>query len=177
MPPPPGSTRGWTPWAPPPASASRELPFARIAIPPAERWSADTTDGLDAQIGVDSRGEPQHFVMGSGGVHNGLVGGDVRMGKSNLLHVLITQLALKYPPEELELYLLDFKEVEFDAYLTQRLPHAKAITSRTDREFGLACCGASMTRSSGGPGCAGRPGSPTCPSTDERPGRCCPGPW
>ena len=117
---------------------SRELPFARIAIPPAERWSANTTDGLDAQIGIDSRGEPQHFVMGSRGVHNGLVGGDVRMGKSNLLHVLITQLALKYPPEELELYLLDFKEVEFDAYLTQRLPHAKAIASRTDREFGLS---------------------------------------
>jgi DNA segregation ATPase FtsK/SpoIIIE, S-DNA-T family len=117
---------------------SRDLPFARIAIPPAQRWSGDTTDGLDAQIGVDSKGEPQHFVMGSRGVHNGLVGGDVRMGKSNLLHVLITQLALKYPPEELEFYLLDFKEVEFDAYLTQMLPHARAISSRTDREFGLS---------------------------------------
>ena len=117
---------------------SRDLPFSRIAIPPAQRWSGDTTDGLDAQIGVDSKGEPQHFVMGSRGVHNGLVGGDVRMGKSNLLHVLITQLALKYSPEELEFYLLDFKEVEFDAYLTQRLPHARAISSRTDREFGLS---------------------------------------
>jgi hypothetical protein len=60
------------------------------------------------------------------------------MGKTNLLHVLISQLALWYPPEELELYLLDFKEVEFDAYLTERLPHARAITSRTDREFGLS---------------------------------------
>src|SRR6202042_3879397 len=76
--------------------------------------------------------------MGSRGVHNGLVGGDVRMGKTNLLHVLITQLALKYPPEELEFYLLDFKEVEFDAYLTHKLPHAKAMSSRTDREFGLS---------------------------------------
>jgi DNA segregation ATPase FtsK/SpoIIIE, S-DNA-T family len=120
------------------SAGSRDLPYARIAVPAAERWTADTTDGLDAQIGVDSKGEPQHFVMGTLGVHNGLVGGDVRMGKSNLLHVLITQLALKYPPEELELYLLDFKEVEFDAYLTERLPHAKAIASRTDREFGLS---------------------------------------
>jgi DNA segregation ATPase FtsK/SpoIIIE, S-DNA-T family len=77
-------------------------------------------------------------VMGVRGVHHGLVGGDVRMGKTNLLHVLISQLALCYPPEELELYLLDFKEVEFDAYLTERLPHARAITSRTDREFGLS---------------------------------------
>jgi hypothetical protein len=120
------------------SSASRDLPFARIAIPPPRRWAGVSTDGLDVQIGVDSKGEPQHFVMGVRGVHHGLVGGDVRMGKTNLLHVLISQLALMYPPEELELYLLDFKEVEFDAYLTERLPHARAITSRTDREFGLS---------------------------------------
>jgi S-DNA-T family DNA segregation ATPase FtsK/SpoIIIE len=119
-------------------SASRDLPFARIAIPPPRRWAGVSTDGLDVQIGVDSKGEPQHFVMGVRGVHHGMVGGDVRMGKTNLLHVLISQLALTYPPEELELYLLDFKEVEFDAYLTERLPHARAITSRTDREFGLS---------------------------------------
>ena len=119
-------------------SASRDLPFGRIATAPAQRWAGITTDGLDVQIGVDSKGEPQHFVMGVRGVHHGLVGGDVRMGKTNLLHVLISQLALAYPPEELELYLLDFKEVEFDAYLTERLPHARAITSRTDREFGLS---------------------------------------
>jgi hypothetical protein len=118
--------------------ASRDLPFARIAIPPPRRWAGVSTDGLDVQIGVDSKGEPQHFVMGVRGVHHGMVGGDVRMGKTNLLHVLISQLALTYPPEELELYLLDFKEVEFDAYLTERLPHARAITSRTDREFGLS---------------------------------------
>ena len=120
------------------SSASRDLPFARIAIRPARRWAAVSIDGLDVQIGVDSRGEPQHFVMGVRGVHHGMVGGDVRMGKTNLLHVLISQLALTYPPEELELYLLDFKEVEFDGYLTERLPHARAITSRTGREFGLS---------------------------------------
>ncbi len=119
-------------------SAVRDLPFGRIAIAPARRWAGVTTDGLHVQIGVDSKGEPQPFVMGVRGVHHGLVGGDVRMGKTNLLHVLICQLALAYPPEELELYLLDFKEVEFDAYLTERLPHARAITSRTDREFGLS---------------------------------------
>jgi DNA segregation ATPase FtsK/SpoIIIE, S-DNA-T family len=118
------------------SSAGRDLPFARIAG--SQRWTGITTDGLDVQIGVDSKGEPQHFSLGARGVHHGLVGGDVRMGKTNLLHVLISQLALRYPPEELELYLLDFKEVEFDAYLTERLPHARAVTSRTDREFGLS---------------------------------------
>jgi S-DNA-T family DNA segregation ATPase FtsK/SpoIIIE len=119
-------------------SVSQNLPFDRIAVPPEARWQGDSTEGLRVQIGTDSRGEPQYFVMGADGVHHGLVGGDVRMGKTNLLHVMITQLALRYPPEELELYLLDFKEVEFDGYLTQRLPHGRAITSRTDREFGLS---------------------------------------
>ncbi len=120
------------------SARSRDLPFERIATAPAQRWAADTIDGLDVQIGADAKGEPQRFVMGSGRVHHGLVGGDVGTGKSNLLHVLITQLALRYPPAELELYLLDFKQVEFDAYLTGRLPHARAISSRTDREFGLS---------------------------------------
>jgi DNA segregation ATPase FtsK/SpoIIIE, S-DNA-T family len=122
-------------------SVSQNLPFDRIAVPPEARWQGDSTEGLRVQIGTDSRGEPQYFVMGADGVHHGLVGGDVRMGKTNLLHVMITQLALRYPPEELELYLLDFKEVEFDGYLTQRLPHGRAITSRTDREFGLSMLG------------------------------------
>jgi DNA segregation ATPase FtsK/SpoIIIE, S-DNA-T family len=119
-------------------SAARDLPFSLIAPPAEQRWADDTIDGLDVQIGVTMTGEPQHFVLGVRGVHHGLVGGDIRMGKTNLLHVLICQLALRYPPEELELYLLDFKEVEFDAYLTEGLPHARAITSRTDREFGLS---------------------------------------
>jgi S-DNA-T family DNA segregation ATPase FtsK/SpoIIIE len=120
------------------STAVRDLPFGRIAIPAGQRWAGDATEGLDVQIGVTTTGEPQHLVIGVRGVHHGLVGGDIRMGKTNLLHVLICQLALRYPPEELELYLLDFKEVEFDAYLTERLPHARAITARTDREFGLS---------------------------------------
>ena len=159
-------------------SAYRDLPFGRITVSPARRWAGNTTDGLDVQIGVDSKGEPQHFVMGVRGVHHGLVGGDVRMGKTNLLHVLISQLALRYPPEELELYLLDFKEVEFDAYLTERLPHARAITSRTDREFGLSDA-AAVPRGdrAAGPAVPRGSASRTCLITGGRPGRCCPGPW
>lgn len=90
------------------------------------------------QIGVDARGEPHRLTIGRGAVHHALVGGDVQMGKSNLLQVMITQLALRYPPDELEMYLLDFKQVEFHSYLTHGLPHARAIASHADREFGLS---------------------------------------
>lgn len=61
------------------------------------------------------------------------------IGKSSLLHVLVTSLALTYPPDELELYLIDFKEgVEFKEYATHRLPHARVIAIESEREFGLS---------------------------------------
>ena len=44
-----------------------------------------------------------------------------------------------YSPDELELYLIDFKRgVEFKPYVTFKLPHARAIAVESDREFGLS---------------------------------------
>ena len=49
-------------------------------------------------------------------------------GKSTLLHALITNAALRYSPDELEVYLIDFKKgVEFKTYATHDLPHARVI--------------------------------------------------
>lgn len=115
----------------------RALSFGRVAIPPAERWQGSSLDGLRVPVGTASTGEVHEFVIGQEGsvVHHGLIGGAIGSGKSNLLHVLITQLALRYPPEELEMYLVDFKEgVEFQDYL--QLPHARAVGLESEREFG-----------------------------------------
>jgi S-DNA-T family DNA segregation ATPase FtsK/SpoIIIE len=116
---------------------SSALPFRRVAIPPAERWQASSLDGLHVPIGSAATGEVHAFAIGQEGniVHHGLIGGAIGSGKSNLLHVLITQLALRYAPEELEMYLVDFKEgVGFQDYL--RLPHARAVGLESEREFG-----------------------------------------
>ena len=52
---------------------------------------------------------------------------------------MITNLALWYSPEQVELYLIDFKKgVEFKTYATYDLPHARAIAVESDREFGLS---------------------------------------
>ena len=116
---------------------STALPFRRVTIPPAERWQASSLDGLRVPIGTAATGEVHAFAIGQEGsvVHHGLIGGATGSGKSNLLHVLITQLALRYAPEELEMYLVDFKEgVGFQDYL--RLPHARAVGLESEREFG-----------------------------------------
>lgn len=57
------------------------VPFSRIVVPTADRWTGVSTDGSDVLIGVDDRGEPQRFVLGRGNVHHALIGGDVQRGK------------------------------------------------------------------------------------------------
>lgn len=119
------------------AQAATSLPFAQIAAPLAHHWRASSRDGLEVPIGLDSTGAPAILRLGQGVVHHALLGGTTGSGKSNLLHVLINQLALTYAPEELELYLVDFREgVEFQEYLA--LPHARVVAVESDREFGLS---------------------------------------
>jgi hypothetical protein len=44
-----------------------------------------------------------------------------------------------YSPDEVELYLIDFKEgVEFQWYAALRLPHARVVAIESEREFGLS---------------------------------------
>jgi hypothetical protein len=123
------------------AAAERSQPdfsFGRIAIPADDRWRGTTLDGIEVPIGISGLGEAHLLRLGQdpGVVHHGLIGGASGSGKGNLLHVLITQLALRYPPEELGLYLLDFKEgVEFQRYTA--LPQARAVGLESEREFGL----------------------------------------
>ncbi len=91
---------------------SSTLPFQRLAIAADQRWRGDSTDGLVVPVGVTGQGEVWRLAMGETGKtnHHGLVVGMPGSGKSNLLHVLICQLTQRYAPQELELYLLDFRE-------------------------------------------------------------------
>ena len=51
----------------------------------------------------------------------------------------MTNLALRYSPDEVELYLVDFKKgVEFKAYARAMLPHARVVAIESEREFGLS---------------------------------------
>lgn len=87
-------------------------------------------------------------------VSQGLLAGKPGSGKSFTLHAIILGLAMRYAPDELEMYLLDYKDgVEFQIYVNpepsiyddnyelddydKALPHAKVISIASDREFGL----------------------------------------
>jgi hypothetical protein len=59
-------------------------------------------------------------------------------GKSSLLHTIIMSACLRYSPNEIEVWLLDFKYgTEFKIYQTFHLPHARLITLKNEKEVAL----------------------------------------
>lgn len=111
------------------------------ALQPPERFAERADRELRTAVG--RRGtETVDVVLGDEPPH-GLVAGDTGSGKSNLMRVLIYGLARRYPAEDVQMYLLDFKEgVEFQEFAPTTsdqsfLPHAAVVSVNSSREFGV----------------------------------------
>lgn len=116
-----------------------EVPFEAIAPQPDRYWTADSRQGVDVPLGRAGATQLQHLRLGQGTAQHVLIAGKTGSGKSTLLHALIVNAALRYSPDELELYLIDFKKgVEFKTYVTHELPHARVVAIESEREFGLS---------------------------------------
>ena len=116
-----------------------EVPFESIAPPEDEIWTGDSRGGIAVPLGRAGATAFQFLTLGKGTSQHALIAGKTGSGKSTLLHVLITQLALRYSPDEVELYLIDFKKgVEFKTYASHQLPHARVVAVESEREFGLS---------------------------------------
>lgn len=116
-----------------------QVPFTKVAPPDAAIWTHSAAKGLTVPIGRAGATKQQSVALGSGTSQHVLVAGKTGSGKSTLLHALITNAALHYSPDELELYLVDFKKgVEFKVYARHYLPHARVIGIESDREFGVS---------------------------------------
>lgn len=123
---------------------SRVATFADL-LPAREEWgTSSSVAGLRAPVGF-ADGMPAQVTLADASPH-ALIGGPSGSGKTNLLLTMISSMAARYGPDELEFYLLDFKEgVSFAQFAPGRrdrtwLPHARLIgvNINTDREFGLA---------------------------------------
>ncbi len=116
-----------------------EVPFSCVVPDAEDWWTADSRNGIDVPLGRAGAMKLQDLELGAGTSQHVLISGKTGSGKSTLLHVLITNLALRYSPDEVELYLVDFKKgVEFKAYARAELPHARVIAVESEREFGLS---------------------------------------
>jgi hypothetical protein len=116
-----------------------QVAFSFVAPAPEAVWHSNSASGFDVPIGRAGATRRQHMRLGQGTSQHALIAGKTGSGKSTLLHALITNLALCYPPDQAEVYLIDFKKgVEFKTYATHKLPHARVIAIESEREFGLS---------------------------------------
>ncbi|REK11188.1 MAG: cell division protein FtsK [Planctomycetota bacterium] len=116
-----------------------EVPFEAIAPADDNLWASSARFGVDVPLGRAGATRLQSLKLGQGTSQHVLVAGKTGSGKSTLLHALVTNLALRFSPDEIELYLVDFKQgVEFKTYAAHHLPHARVVAIESDREFGIS---------------------------------------
>lgn len=102
-----------------------------------EWFESSAEKRLEIPIGKNEDGAIQSLVFGEGTSHHALVIGSLGSGKSTLLHTIIISSILNYSPEELNLYLMDYKSgTEFKIYAEHKIPHIKLLALDAMQEFG-----------------------------------------
>ncbi|MBR5881063.1 MAG: cell division protein FtsK, partial [Clostridia bacterium] len=114
---------------------NKSLSFRDIMAP--ELFSCKSAKSLCIPMGVGAGDTIVNLTMGTGSSHHGLIAGATGSGKSTLLHTLIMSAMLNYSPDQLNLYLMDFKSgTEFKIYESMKLPHIKLLALDAMQEFG-----------------------------------------
>ncbi len=101
-------------------------------------WTKSSQFKVSVPVGWDINHKEVCFEIGEAQNHT-LICGRSGSGKSNFLHVLIQNLAFYYAPNEIQLFLLDYKEgVEFNAYTNPTiLEHARLVSVASSVGFGV----------------------------------------
>ncbi|GAA1876926.1 FtsK/SpoIIIE domain-containing protein [Asanoa iriomotensis] len=129
------------------SAATSGPPAASFAsLLPARRWTRLATSGVSAPVGTTLDGSALVSMSLGDDPPHALIGGPSGSGKTNLLYAWLGALCARYSPDELALYLLDFKEGVSFARLAPGardpswLPHVRlvGVNINNDREFGLA---------------------------------------
>jgi len=117
------------------------IPITKMIPSKSEWWTKKTGPGICVPfgkkgidnvylpVGIDEFGEPSP-------THHGLIGGKTGSGKTVLIHDIILMASIYYPLDELEFWLLDYKEgTEFALY--SDFPHVTILSMESEIEFGI----------------------------------------
>ncbi len=101
-------------------------------------WTESSQFKVSVPVGWDINHKEVCFEIGNAQNHT-LICDHSGSGKSNFLHVLIQNLAFYYAPNEVQLFLLDYKEgVEFNAYTDPNiLEHARLVSVASSVGYGV----------------------------------------
>lgn len=103
-----------------------------------EFFTMDSAEALRIPFAIDRNNVLQYFEIGGNAPTHALLAGSTGSGKSVALHTLIMQIIHNYHPDDVEIWAIDYKAVEFDTYIEQRTPHFRVIAHDTSTEFSLS---------------------------------------
>ena len=81
---------------------------------------------LELPVGIDGK-DKEHTISFENENFAAYLMGASRSGKSTLIHTIIAGLVRNYHPDNLELWLADFKQLEFKRYIKHCPPHVKYV--------------------------------------------------
>jgi hypothetical protein len=81
---------------------------------------------ISVEFGIDDNDAPVGCVFDAENFA-AYISGAAGSGKSTLLHTIICGLVMDYHPDELELWLLDYKKTEFERYIRKRPPQVRYL--------------------------------------------------
>lgn len=98
----------------------------------------DATNGIHIPFALDRKGQMQEFTLAQALNAHGLVSGSSGSGKSSLLHLIIASVVMSYTPEDVEIWLADYKINEFSSYKYNTPPHIKFLGLSKSQDFTYA---------------------------------------
>ena len=124
------------------SNSTKSEPLINLLTDDGEMFSRNSCTKLVVPFGVGGPGKIQNLIFGEGVSHSGILVGTVGSGKSTLLHSIILSSIAHYGPDELYLYLLDFKEgMEFSLYSNNPVPQVKFVSIESQQELGQSVLG------------------------------------
>ena len=120
-------------------NSKKSEPLHSLLFNDEKLFARNSCKNLVIPFGVGGPGKIQNLIFGEGISHSGILVGTTGSGKSTLLHSIILSAIAHYGPDELSLYLLDFKEgMEFSLYSNNQVPQVKFVSIESQQELGLS---------------------------------------
>lgn len=115
---------------------SEGIPFISV-VKDGDFFTKSSAEGISLPVGKGDGSATQFIEFGKRSSQHAIITGATGSGKSTLLHTLIMSAIMNYSPDELILFLMDFKSgTEFKIYESIQVPHIKLLALDALQEFG-----------------------------------------
>ncbi len=98
----------------------------------------DASKKIAIPMALDIRGRLIDLELGGDGSVHGFISGGTNSGKSTLLHSIILSACCHYDPNDLEIWIVDYKQTEFHLYKRMTPPHITLIGVSKTADFSFS---------------------------------------